>query len=225
MAHVSEVSFEPAPLRGSWFDSLPPGRLPRGRFYLIRGCESAEPSPAEPSPLEGLRRGLGRAGGGCSGPCPPSGGPASLGVPGALTPAVPPALVSAGLYGLPRRSGKLKDLSKFDATFFGVHAKQAHTMDPQLRLLLEVAYEAIVDGGGSGAVALRSQRGGRVLGPLLPRGTCRSGTECRRRARAPSVLVGRRGPRAGLVSQLPQGVLGVPCRPSFLTPSGELVLG
>ncbi|KAF6093695.1 fatty acid synthase [Phyllostomus discolor] len=53
----------------------------------------------------------------------------------------------AGLYGLPRRSGKLKDLSKFDATFFGVHAKQAHTMDPQLRLLLEAAYEAIVDGG------------------------------------------------------------------------------
>ncbi|XP_008048097.1 fatty acid synthase isoform X2 [Carlito syrichta] len=53
----------------------------------------------------------------------------------------------AGLYGLPRRSGKLKDLSQFDASFFGVHPKQAHTMDPQLRLLLEVAYEAIVDGG------------------------------------------------------------------------------
>ncbi|XP_075418526.1 fatty acid synthase isoform X2 [Tenrec ecaudatus] len=53
----------------------------------------------------------------------------------------------AGLYGLPRRSGKLKDLSKFDASFFGVHSKQAHTMDPQLRLLLEVTYEAIVDGG------------------------------------------------------------------------------
>lgn len=57
--------------------------------------------------------------------------------------------VSAGLYGLPRRSGKLKDLSRFDASFFGVHPKQAHTMDPQLRLLLEVAYEAILDGGGS----------------------------------------------------------------------------
>jgi hypothetical protein len=55
---------------------------------------------------------------------------------------------STGLYGLPRRAGKLKDLSKFDASFFGVHPKQAHTMDPQLRLLLEVAYEAIVDGGG-----------------------------------------------------------------------------
>lgn len=55
----------------------------------------------------------------------------------------------AGLYGVPRRSGKLKDLSKFDAAFFGVHPKQAHTMDPQLRLMMEVSYEAIVDAGGS----------------------------------------------------------------------------
>ncbi|XP_070596224.1 fatty acid synthase [Erythrolamprus reginae] len=52
-----------------------------------------------------------------------------------------------GIYGLPKRNGKLKEISKFDATFFGVHAKQAHTMDPQLRLLLEVSYEAILDGG------------------------------------------------------------------------------
>ncbi|KAF4797413.1 Fatty acid synthase [Turdus rufiventris] len=52
-----------------------------------------------------------------------------------------------GIYGLPRRNGKLKDLSKFDASFFGVHPKQANTMDPQLRLLLEVSYEAILDGG------------------------------------------------------------------------------
>ncbi|XP_010131413.1 PREDICTED: fatty acid synthase, partial [Buceros rhinoceros silvestris] len=52
-----------------------------------------------------------------------------------------------GLYGLPKRSGKLKDISKFDASFFGVHPKQAHTMDPQLRLLLEVSYEAVLDGG------------------------------------------------------------------------------
>ena len=55
---------------------------------------------------------------------------------------------SLGLYRLPRRSGKLKDLSRFDASFFGVHPKQAHNMDPQLRLLLEVTYEAIVDAGG-----------------------------------------------------------------------------
>eukprot|EP00062_Callorhinchus_milii_P004539 gi/632943010/ref/XP_007886730.1/ PREDICTED: fatty acid synthase [Callorhinchus milii] len=52
-----------------------------------------------------------------------------------------------GLYGLPHRNGKLKEISKFDAAFFGVHPKQAHTMDPQLRLILEIAYEAIVDGG------------------------------------------------------------------------------
>ncbi|XP_053561686.1 fatty acid synthase [Bombina bombina] len=52
-----------------------------------------------------------------------------------------------GLYGLPTRNGKLKEISKFDASFFGVHPKQAHTMDPQLRLLLEISYEAIVDGG------------------------------------------------------------------------------
>uniref|UniRef100_A0A8B9BZ50 Fatty acid synthase n=1 Tax=Anser brachyrhynchus TaxID=132585 RepID=A0A8B9BZ50_9AVES len=52
-----------------------------------------------------------------------------------------------GMYGLPKRNGKLKDISKFDASFFGVHPKQAHTMDPQLRLLLEVSYEAILDGG------------------------------------------------------------------------------
>eukprot|EP00079_Xenopus_tropicalis_P028199 XP_012822994.1 PREDICTED: fatty acid synthase [Xenopus tropicalis] len=52
-----------------------------------------------------------------------------------------------GLYGLPKRNGKLKELDKFDAAFFGVHPKQAHTMDPQLRLLLEICYEAIVDAG------------------------------------------------------------------------------
>uniref|UniRef100_A0A8C4V2P9 Fatty acid synthase n=1 Tax=Falco tinnunculus TaxID=100819 RepID=A0A8C4V2P9_FALTI len=52
-----------------------------------------------------------------------------------------------GIYGLPKRNGKLKDISKFDASFFGVHPKQAHTMDPQLRLLLEVSFEAILDGG------------------------------------------------------------------------------
>lgn len=53
----------------------------------------------------------------------------------------------SGILGLPKRSGKLKDLTKFDAAFFGVHPKQANTMDPQLRLLLEVTYEAIVDAG------------------------------------------------------------------------------
>ena len=52
-----------------------------------------------------------------------------------------------GLHNLPRRNGKLKDLSKFDAEFFRINPAQAHAMDPQLRLLFEVAYEAIVDAG------------------------------------------------------------------------------
>ncbi|CAC5370812.1 FASN [Mytilus coruscus] len=52
-----------------------------------------------------------------------------------------------GLYGLPPRNGKLKDITKFDAAFFGVHPKQANSMDPQLRLLLEVTYESIIDAG------------------------------------------------------------------------------
>lgn len=52
-----------------------------------------------------------------------------------------------GLYGLPSKTGKIKDLSLFDAQFFGVHGKQANNMDPQARLLLELTHEAIVDAG------------------------------------------------------------------------------
>lgn len=48
---------------------------------------------------------------------------------------------------MPKRSGKLKELDKFDAAFFGIPPKQADAMEPQLRMLLEVAYESIVDAG------------------------------------------------------------------------------
>ena len=41
----------------------------------------------------------------------------------------------------------MPNLSSFDATFFGVSGKAAHKMDPQLRLLLHVTYEAIADAG------------------------------------------------------------------------------
>jgi fatty acid synthase len=68
-----------------------------------------------------------------------------------------------GLHGLPKRSGKLKDLTKFDASFFGVHPKQANAMDPQLRLLLEVTYEAIIDAGFNPG-ALRGSRTGVFIG-------------------------------------------------------------
>lgn len=48
---------------------------------------------------------------------------------------------------IPQRTGKINNAQKFDASFFGVHYKQAHTMDPMCRLLMERAYEAVVDAG------------------------------------------------------------------------------
>jgi len=48
---------------------------------------------------------------------------------------------------IPQRTGKLNLVNKFDAAFFGVHYKQAHTMDPMCRIILEKSYEAIVDSG------------------------------------------------------------------------------
>lgn len=48
---------------------------------------------------------------------------------------------------IPKRSGKINNLEKFDASFFGVNFKQARCMDPQGRLVLEHAYEAILDSG------------------------------------------------------------------------------
>ncbi|KAI5716536.1 hypothetical protein M8J76_008196 [Diaphorina citri] len=65
----------------------------------------------------------------------------------------------AGLHGLPKRTGKIKDLASFDAQFFGVHSKQADVMDPQLRMLLECTYEAIVDSGYNPAEVKGSKTG------------------------------------------------------------------
>ena len=48
-------------------------------------------------------------------------------------------------FGLPQRWGKVPEVDRFDHLFFEVHAKQSEKMDPQLRLLLETAYEAVVD--------------------------------------------------------------------------------
>ncbi|XP_077526187.1 fatty acid synthase-like isoform X1 [Haemaphysalis longicornis] len=68
-----------------------------------------------------------------------------------------------GFMGLPDRMGTIRDLSKFDAQFFGVLAKQAQVMDPQLRLLLETSYEAIFDAGYD-PVTLRGQKIGVFVG-------------------------------------------------------------
>ncbi|KJH41745.1 acyl transferase domain protein [Dictyocaulus viviparus] len=68
-----------------------------------------------------------------------------------------------GFYDLPKRHGKLKDLKKFDAQFFSVTPKQANFMDPQVRILLEVAWEAMID-AGINPVDLRGSRTGVFVG-------------------------------------------------------------
>uniref|UniRef100_A0A0K8V335 Fatty acid synthase n=1 Tax=Bactrocera latifrons TaxID=174628 RepID=A0A0K8V335_BACLA len=70
-----------------------------------------------------------------------------------------------GLYGLPDRIGKIKaeDLEVFDQQFFSVSAKQAECMDPQMRMLLEATYEAIIDAGLNPA-ELRGSRTGVYIG-------------------------------------------------------------
>jgi len=64
---------------------------------------------------------------------------------------------------IPNRTGKINDIGKFDALFFGVHFKQAHTMDPMCRMLLEHAYEAVVDAGVN-PKQLRGSRTGVFVG-------------------------------------------------------------
>jgi len=64
-----------------------------------------------------------------------------------------------GLYGLPSRFGKLKNLDHFDASFFKISPKQAHVMDPQLRIMLEVTYEALIDAGVNPSTLKKSHTG------------------------------------------------------------------
>ena len=52
-----------------------------------------------------------------------------------------------GHLGLPPRQGRIEDsnFATFDAGFFGLSYKQAEAMDPQIRMLLEVSYESLLD--------------------------------------------------------------------------------
>ncbi len=44
-------------------------------------------------------------------------------------------------------SGKLRHVNKFDAEFFGINDWEADHMDSQIRIMLELTYEAIWDSG------------------------------------------------------------------------------
>ena len=45
------------------------------------------------------------------------------------------------------RMGRIKDIDKFDGSFFGLSDITADETDPEARILLEKTYEAIVDAG------------------------------------------------------------------------------
>jgi fatty acid synthase len=60
---------------------------------------------------------------------------------------------------VPKRFGKIQNLEKFDASFFSTLNKHANWTDPQMRILLEHSYEAIIDAGISPQSLIGSKTG------------------------------------------------------------------
>ncbi|TDB91902.1 acyltransferase domain-containing protein [Actinomadura sp. KC216] len=62
--------------------------------------------------------------------------------------------VPADRWDTAQRGGFLRDVSGFDAAFFGISPREAEAMDPQQRMLLETAWEALERAGiGPGSLA------------------------------------------------------------------------
>ena len=53
------------------------------------------------------------------------------------------------MYGINTRMGRIKDIDKFDGSYFGFLSKMADAIDPEARIMMETTYEAIVDAGKS----------------------------------------------------------------------------
>ncbi len=75
----------------------------------------------------------------------------------------PGAPAAAVVQGLNRFGGYLDSVSGFDADFFGISEREAELMDPQQRMLLEVAWEAL-EHAGIAPSSLRGTRAGVFVG-------------------------------------------------------------